>query len=166
MRRRLAFAVCTRFRNVRLATILVLSAAAAGLAADTSAGLQKVVIVYKTHFDIGYTTMAREVVHGYRTEMADRVLDAIERNHRQPKDQQFVWTVSGWPMKQILWDGQSPERRQKLEQAHSRRSPGRPCLPVHHAHRDGGTGGPGARAEHLLDPRPAVRAAALHGARR
>ena len=38
MRRRLAFAVCTRFRNVRLATILVLSAAAAGLAADTRPG--------------------------------------------------------------------------------------------------------------------------------
>ena len=28
------------------------------------AGLQNVIIVYKTHFDIGYTTMAREVVHG------------------------------------------------------------------------------------------------------
>jgi hypothetical protein len=81
------------------------------------AGLQKVIIVYKTHFDIGYTTMAREVVHGYRTEMADRVLDAIEKNRSQPKEQQFVWTVSGWPMKQILWEGQSPERRQKLEQA-------------------------------------------------
>jgi hypothetical protein len=80
-------------------------------------GLQRVVIVYKTHFDIGYTTMAREVVHGYRTEMADRALEAIQRNRSQPKEQQFVWTVSGWPMKQILWDGQSPERRQKLEEA-------------------------------------------------
>ena len=75
------------------------------------------VIVYKTHFDIGYTTRVREVVHEYRTEMADRVLDAIEQNSRQPKEQQFVWTLSGWPMKQILWEGQSPQRRQKLEHA-------------------------------------------------
>lgn len=84
--------------------------------AETSA-LETVVIVYKTHFDIGYTTMASEVVHEYRTEMADRVLDAIDQNRQQPKEQQFVWTLSGWPMKQILWEGQPPERRQKLEQA-------------------------------------------------
>ena len=93
------------------------TAEAARTAPAMKAGLQNVVIVYKTHFDIGYTTMAREVVHGYRTEMADRVLDAIEKNRNQPKEQQFVWTVSGWPMKQILWEGQSPQRRQKLEQA-------------------------------------------------
>ncbi|MHB1033718.1 MAG: glycoside hydrolase family 38 N-terminal domain-containing protein [Pirellulales bacterium] len=90
---------------------------AAEPAPAADAGLRDVVIVYKTHFDIGYTTMAREVVHAYRTEMADRVLDAIEINRNQPKEQQFVWTVSGWPMKQILWEGQTPERRRKLEQA-------------------------------------------------
>jgi len=79
--------------------------------------LENVIIVYKTHFDIGYTALAREVVHYYRSEMTDKVLENIEQNSRQPKDQQFVWTVSGWPMKQILWEGQSPERRRKIEQA-------------------------------------------------
>lgn len=92
-------------------------AEAAKAAVPAKAGLENVVIVYKTHFDIGYTARARDVVHEYRTEMADRVLDAIERNGNQPKDQQFVWTLSGWPMKQILWEGQTPERRQKIEQA-------------------------------------------------
>ena len=91
--------------------------ASANNAPAKKAGLETVIIVYKTHFDIGYTTMAREVVHEYRTDMADRVLDAIEKNSQQPKEQQFVWTLSGWPMKQILWDGQPPERRQKIEQA-------------------------------------------------
>jgi alpha-mannosidase len=91
--------------------------ATAQRATTPDTGLQNVVIVYKTHFDIGYTTRAREVIHDYRTEMADRVLDAIQLNRRQPKQQQFIWTVSGWPMKQILWEGQPPQRRQKLEQA-------------------------------------------------
>jgi alpha-mannosidase len=139
MCRRLALAACSRFRSVQLGAIVVLLAASASFAADYSArstgpksqttaeaaqgvatpkaGLQNVVIVYKTHFDIGYSTRAGEVVHEYRTEMADRVLDAIQRNSRQPKERQFVWTLSGWPMKQILWAGQTPERRQKLEQA-------------------------------------------------
>jgi alpha-mannosidase len=80
-------------------------------------GVENVIIVYKTHFDIGYSERVQQVVHDYRTSMADRVLEAIDKNSSQPKDKQFVWTLSGWPMKQILWEGQAPDRKQKLEQA-------------------------------------------------
>jgi hypothetical protein len=80
-------------------------------------GVETVTIVYKTHFDIGYTSTAKEVIHDYRTEMTDRLLDAIDRNKQQPKDRQFVWTLSGYPLQQILWEGQAPARRQKIEQA-------------------------------------------------
>jgi alpha-mannosidase len=76
--------------------------------------LETVIIVYKTHFDIGYSETVQQVVHDYRTSMTDRVLEAIDKNSSQPKDKQFVWTVSGWPMKQILWEGQAPERGKKL----------------------------------------------------
>jgi alpha-mannosidase len=80
-------------------------------------GLEEVILVYKTHFDIGYTSTAHEVVHDYRTEMADRLMDAIERNKNQPKEKQFVWTLSGYPMQQVLWEGQTPERRAQIEGA-------------------------------------------------
>lgn len=83
----------------------------------STAGVGEVVIVYKTHFDIGYTARASEVIHEYRTEMADRLLTAIERNRDQPKDRQFVWTLSGFPMREILWEGQDPKRRQAIEEA-------------------------------------------------
>ena len=79
--------------------------------------VENVIIVYKTHFDIGYSETVQQVVHDYRTSMADRVLEAIDKNSSQPKDKQFVWTISGWPMKQILWEGQAPERKKKIEQA-------------------------------------------------
>ena len=79
--------------------------------------LEEVIIVYKTHFDIGYSAMARDVVHKYRTEMLDHTLANIEANEANPKEHQFTWTVPGWPMKQILWQGQQPERRQLIEQA-------------------------------------------------
>jgi len=94
--------------------------AATGQAKPTAAPyphLEEVIVVYKTHFDIGYSALARDVIHEYRTEMADRVLEAIEQNRHQPQEQQFVWTVSGWPMQQILWAGQAPQRRRKIEQA-------------------------------------------------
>lgn len=79
--------------------------------------VENVIIVYKTHFDIGYSELVQQVLHDYRTSMADRVLEAIDKNSSQPKDKQFVWTISGWPMKQILWEGQAPERKKKIEQA-------------------------------------------------
>src|SRR6478609_8233128 len=79
--------------------------------------VKDVIIVYKTHFDIGYSELVQQVVHDYRTSMADQVLAAIDVNSSQPKEKQFVWTVSGWPMKQILWDGQVPERKSKIEKA-------------------------------------------------
>ncbi len=82
-----------------------------------STAVENVIIVYKTHFDIGYSETIQQVIHDYRTSMADRVLEAIDINSSQPKDKQFVWTLSGWPMKQILWDGQAPERKKKIEQA-------------------------------------------------
>ena len=85
--------------------------------AKPAAGVSDVVIVYKTHFDIGYTARASEVIHEYRTEMADRLLTAIERNQGQPKDRQFVWTLSGFPMREILWEGQDPQRRKAIEDA-------------------------------------------------
>ncbi len=79
--------------------------------------LDKVIIVYKTHFDIGYSETIQQVLHDYRTSMSDKLLEVIDRNSTQPKEKQFVWTLPGWPMKQILWEGQSPERKQKIEQA-------------------------------------------------
>lgn len=83
----------------------------------TKSNIKEVIIVYKTHFDIGYSERVQQVVHDYRTSMADMLLNAIEKNSNQPKDKQFVWTISGWPMKQIIWDGQEPSRKQKIEQA-------------------------------------------------
>ncbi|MGL6196622.1 MAG: glycosyl hydrolase-related protein [Thermoguttaceae bacterium] len=76
-----------------------------------------VVIVYKTHFDIGYSETIQQVIHDYQTSMADMVLEAIEKNSAQPKENQFVWTISGWPMKQILSENQEPNRRKKIEDA-------------------------------------------------
>jgi hypothetical protein len=80
-------------------------------------GIKNVIIVYKTHFDIGYSDRVQQVVHDYRTSMSDRLLEVIDKNRNQPKDKQFVWTLSGWPMKQILWEGQAPARKKKIEQA-------------------------------------------------
>lgn len=81
--------------------------------------VDRFVLVYKTHFDIGYTQLARDVVKGYRTTMIDQALDVVDQNANLPREQQFVWTVPGWPMKEILasWPGQSTERQSRITTA-------------------------------------------------
>ncbi len=81
--------------------------------------IREVVIVFKTHFDIGYTDMASNVVRRYQTTMIDQALQVVEQNRNLPPEQQFAWTIPGWPMKKITedWPGQTPERKQKILQA-------------------------------------------------
>jgi hypothetical protein len=73
--------------------------------------VKNVIIVYETHYDIGYSARVQQVIHYYRTSMIDHALANID------KDKLFVWTVPGWPMKEVLWDGQNRERKKKIEQA-------------------------------------------------
>ena len=75
----------------------------------------KQVVIYKTHFDIGYTDLAKNVVNLYRTGMIEKTLNVIDANRGLPKQQQFVWTIPGWPMEQMLWSGQDPQRKAKID---------------------------------------------------
>ena len=82
-------------------------------------GVKEIVVVFKTHFDIGYTDMATNIVQRYRTTMIDQALEVVEQNRDLPPQQRFVWTLAGWPMHKILeeWPGYSPQRTQRVEQA-------------------------------------------------
>lgn len=81
--------------------------------------LREVILVFKTHFDIGYTDLASNVVTKYRTTMMDQALKVVDANRDLPPEQQFIWTLPGWPMKQIMedWPGQTPERQQRVLEA-------------------------------------------------
>jgi hypothetical protein len=85
-------------------------------AAEPAPKVEQVVVVFKTHFDIGYTDMASNVVARYRTSMIDQALGVVDQNRELPPDRQFVWTLPGWPLHQILadWPGQSPNRRRRV----------------------------------------------------
>ncbi len=69
------------FRVICLAVGIGLGAAASrGPAAE----LGEVIIVFKTHFDIGYTDMASNIVAKYRTTMIDQALKVVEQNRDLP----------------------------------------------------------------------------------
>ena len=76
--------------------------------------LEEVIVVSKTHFDIGFTDLASRVVDRYRTLMADQALKLVDESRGLPPNEQFAWTLAGWPMSQILWSGQTAERRDRF----------------------------------------------------
>lgn len=99
---------------------LAVGAAAQNVAPSTAQGrVKEIVVVFKTHFDIGYTDMATSIVQRYRTTMIDAALDVADRNEALPESQKFAWTIPGWPMHKILenWPGQTPERARRVRQA-------------------------------------------------
>lgn len=75
-------------------------------------------VVFKTHFDLGFTDLPENVFARYRGEMMDNALSVINENSTLPNDEHFVWTVPGWPLyAQILGPLQTPERKARIEKA-------------------------------------------------
>lgn len=102
-----------------LCTALVFLMPVVSHAAEHKPTVEEIILIYKSHFDIGYTHLASETIHNYRTTAIDAALKVVDENNDLPPDQRFVWTIPGWPMKKILedWDGQTPERRQRIRDA-------------------------------------------------
>ncbi len=64
--------------------------------------LEQIIFVFKTHFDIGYTDLAERIVQKYSTSMINETLKTLDESKSMPANEQFRWTVPGWPMKEIL----------------------------------------------------------------
>jgi alpha-mannosidase len=81
--------------------------------------VEEIIVVCKTHFDIGFTQQISDLIPYFRTTMIDEALAIMEDSEALPDDQQFVWTAPAWVMNKVLedWEGQTPERRRKLEKA-------------------------------------------------
>jgi len=63
--------------------------------------IRKVVLVFKTHFDLGFTDMAETVLSQYSGKMLDDVLCACE-DTRQMGELSLVWTVPAMPLCEML----------------------------------------------------------------
>jgi alpha-mannosidase len=81
--------------------------------------VKEIIVIFKTHFDIGYTHRVKDIVQFYRTDMIDKALEIMDKTSSLPKEQQFSWTAPGWVMAKVLedWPGQTPGRHQRLEEA-------------------------------------------------
>ena len=97
-------------------------AAAPANSGDASAGpaygqADQVIVVCKTHFDLGYTHRVKDLLDYYRTTMIDRALGIMDASKDLPPAQQFVWTSPGWVMEKVLEDiaFEAPDLQEKVQ---------------------------------------------------
>jgi alpha-mannosidase len=83
---------------------------------EPNPNLQDVVVVFKTHFDIGYTDFAESVLRKYGSSMIEGALQNLDASMKLSPEKRFVWTLPGWPMQQIL-DRCTPSNKTRVEKA-------------------------------------------------
>jgi len=58
--------------------------------APASTGVRQIIVVCKTHFDLGYSHRVKDLLAYYRTTMIDRALEVMEQAKELPPQQRFV----------------------------------------------------------------------------
>lgn len=88
-----------------LATVFPSFAQIAAIQVDQGSeknNVEEIIIVFKMHFDIGYTDWSESILQKYSTAMLEETLNSVKKTSDLPKEDQFVWTLPGWPMKYML----------------------------------------------------------------
>ena len=59
--------------------------------------VKKIILVYKTHCDIGFTDLASHVIRDYSGPMMDRVSETCDATRDMGK-LRYIWTMPAWPL--------------------------------------------------------------------
>ena len=63
--------------------------------------IKKVILVFKTHFDIGFTDTATNIIKTYKGKMTEDVKDTCEATKDLDKCK-YIWTMPSWPLYKML----------------------------------------------------------------
>ena len=76
--------------------------------------VREIIVVFKTHFDLGYTDLAQTVWETYKERYIPAAMDRAEAL-RDAKDR-FIWTTGSWLIDTYLREG-TPAERARMERA-------------------------------------------------
>jgi alpha-mannosidase len=71
--------------------------------------LRKVVVVFKTHFDLGFTDLPDRVMQLYTGKMFSAVREVMDATANEPPGPRYSWTLPAWPLRFLLHDPSVPE---------------------------------------------------------
>lgn len=75
--------------------------------------VKKIILVFKTHFDIGFTDLAENVIHSYGNDMLREVIQTCKATENLGK-LRYVWTMPAWPLWHICYNC-DPELKPELD---------------------------------------------------
>ena len=78
--------------------------------------IERVHIVFKTHFDNGFTDLAQHVLNDYLQHFIPKAIRTAEILHASDREEKFVWTLGSWLVQRAL---EVPNKtvRERLERA-------------------------------------------------
>jgi hypothetical protein len=79
-------------------------------------GVEKVLVIFKTHLDVGFTDMAATVMNTYFEHFIPNVMSLTEKMERQHEQDRYIWTTGSWLIYRYLEEA-SPENRRRMERA-------------------------------------------------
>lgn len=75
--------------------------------------LKKIILVFKTHFDIGFTNLASCVIDNYAKDMLEEVIATCKGTQDMGK-LRYVWTMPSWPLMHIVKNC-TPDLKKELD---------------------------------------------------
>src|SRR6267378_3400676 len=93
--------------------LLALQASSTAPAIDP--GVNRVLVMFKCHFDAGFVDTQRAVVHQYFKEFFPRAMD-LASQLRGSGSYRYVWTTGSWLLYEYL-ERATPEERTRMEKA-------------------------------------------------
>lgn len=75
-----------------------------------------VIVVFKTHLDVGFTDLADRVVKRYFTDYIPKAIALADRLHGSDGPERFVWTTGSWLIYEYLEQASTAERK-RMERA-------------------------------------------------
>ncbi|MFW6096718.1 MAG: DUF5054 domain-containing protein, partial [Chloroflexota bacterium] len=82
----------------------------------SSGAVETVHTIFKTHFDMGFTDLARNVVDVYFEDYIPRALQTAQELRQTGGAQRFIWTTGSWLIHEYLEKAPEPARR-RMERA-------------------------------------------------
>src|SRR5690554_3619562 len=78
--------------------------------------VKRVYVIFKTHFDLGYTDLSSEIEQRYLNNFIPKAIDLAQELRVEGGTPRYVWTTGSWLIDAYLRKASSQER-QKLEDA-------------------------------------------------
>jgi hypothetical protein len=69
-------------------------------------------LIFKTHLDIGFTDLSRNVVQQYFEDFIPRAIETARIIRQEGGDEQFIWTTGSWLIYEYLERAEAKQRKQ------------------------------------------------------